>query len=33
MAMVEKRAGLDGHLVVGVDRAGNSDLIEEIKEI
>ena len=33
MAVVEKGAGLDGHLIVGVDRAGDGDLVEEVKKV
>ena len=33
MAVVEKGAGLDGHLVIGVDRAGDGDLVEEVEKV
>ena len=29
----QEGTGLDGHLVVGVDRARNSDLVEEVEEV
>ena len=30
---VEKRASLDRHISVGIDGAGDGDLVEEIEEI
>ena len=29
----QERAGLDRHMPIGIDEAGNSDLVEEIEEI
>jgi len=33
MAVVEKGAGLDGHLIISVDRAGDGDLVEEVEKV
>ncbi|PHX63352.1 MAG: hypothetical protein CK551_06455 [Planctomycetaceae bacterium] len=29
----QERAGLDRHMPVGIDRAGNGDLVEEVEEV
>ena len=33
LTMKQERAGLDRHVPIGIDGAGNSDLVEEVEEV